>query len=163
VTGAELPVVTSTAKALARAIPRLPLARREAKTHNREAFRHYEDLASWLKDDDHDLELELRQIDNDLNAVNLFYSGERGSQRREAKRRRLQRYRDQQRCVDRRLEDLVSSESWQHKLWRSQFVPARYRLDWPTNPRADEMDATLARWREPEEGGDGPVPIDEPD
>ena len=155
--------LAKTATSLARRVlPPVLQARREVARHNRQIVRIYEDLRSWVADEDHAFVERLVEIDNDLNERNLFFSGERTNQRREAKRAQLQRFRDRSRQSDREIENIEDSERFWHRFWRRHVLPKSKRRPIPANPHLNEIERALERWREPEEGGAGPVRIAEP-
>jgi hypothetical protein len=143
-------------------VPPVIRARTEVRQHNAAAMREYEDLLSRVTDEDHILEIELRQIDAELNRRNLFFSGERGYQRCERRRLQLQRLRDRKRSAMRRIDDMRLGEGLWHILWRKTVWPRRTRVPWPKNPHEKEIGEIAASWRLPEPGGDGPVAVDEP-
>ena len=143
-------------------VPPVVRARAEVRQHNAAARRGYEDLLSWVTDEDHALEIELRRTDAELNTRNLFFSGERGYQRRERKRLQLQRLRDRMRSTARRVDDMQLTEGLWHRLWRNAIWPPKARLPWPLNPFYTEIEEIVACWRTPEPGGDGLVAIEEP-
>jgi hypothetical protein len=61
-----------------------------------------------------------------------------------------------------RIEDMRLSEAFWHSFSRKRTWPHRGRIAWPDDPHAEEIANLVARWRAPEEGGNGPEPIEEP-
>jgi hypothetical protein len=97
---------------------RLLNARHDIFLHDRQVKDLNREIGQWVADDDVRLKRELRAIRNDLNARNLFYSGEYGYQVGLAKERAVQMYRDQATSARRSVDSIGDRETWMHSLWR---------------------------------------------
>ena len=74
-------------KLMASTLGRVLRLRPEIERHNRELQREYEDIWSWVTDEDRELREELDTVDEEANKENLFYSSTPNSNTRERSRR----------------------------------------------------------------------------
>jgi hypothetical protein len=140
---------------------RFSAARGEIETHDRLVDDLNEDLERWVVDDTARLKRELRDLRNDLNKRNLFYSGEYGFQLGIAKERALQSYRDQETRALREAAALHDHEGWMHELWRRWRRMPRRGLTAPATvkPVLDVWRLPPSQHLQPEET---PLAVDDP-
>jgi hypothetical protein len=136
-------------------------ARGEIETHDRLVDDLNEDLERWVVDDTARLVRELRDLRNDLNKRNAFYSGEYGFQLGTAKERALQAYRDQETRASREAATIPDREGWMHEFWRRWRRKPRHELTAPSRvkPVVDLWRLTPSKHLQPEET---PPPVDDP-
>jgi hypothetical protein len=133
----------------------------EARAHDRFVGDRDEDLARWISDEHVRLAREIRTIGSNLNARNLFYSGELGYQVGLAKERALHAYRDQETQARRDAAAVHDRETMLHRIYRGlRRQPFR---DLETPVRATPV---LDLWREPVtrhlQPSDRPAEVDDP-
>jgi hypothetical protein len=111
------------------------------KRHNRIVEREYEDRVRWARDDHAAEEKRLRELDEELNKMNLFYSGHAIKVRAEVRELHARRWRDRKSEGDRTIEDAHDEENLLHYIDRKLA-----RRPWPENPHADEIDYLTREW-----------------
>lgn len=117
----------------------------EVRSDDRRVAERDVDLERWLLDEHVRLKRELRSIEGQLNARNLFHSGELGWQMGLAKERALQGYRDQESQARRDVAALGDREGWLHRAWRR----SHWSHPLPSLRTPDKAQSVLDLWRLP--------------
>ncbi|MBA3384472.1 MAG: hypothetical protein H0T20_07450 [Actinobacteria bacterium] len=81
----------------------------------------------------------------ELNARNLLYSGQYGTQLRRTRDGFARRWRDRKRAADRKFAELREAEGLRVRAWRKLN-----RKPWPTNPDEEELRTITAAWDDEE-------------
>jgi hypothetical protein len=133
----------------------------EIAANDRAGRERDEDIDQWLADEHVRLKRELHRLREELNAENLFYSGEYGRRLNLAKEAEIHAYRDQEPQARRDVALIRDREHWPHGVWRQLTLQPAAQLTVPG--RADEV---LDAWATPPtkhlSPGDHPPRLDDP-